>query len=183
MRYTLIPSESNDADHARIRKLIAHAFSESALREQESLLTSHTNHLISRLKDQIDGPLKGKVDMVKWYNFLTFDVTGDLCLGESFRALETGEYHSWINDIFLALKFWRVMRLGNYYPLVGIILRTFMALVPSVEMKRDAFFKLPTTKVEKRLQTNTERKDFMSYVSELHHISSSSLTLVDTSLQ
>lgn len=163
----MIISESNDVDHARIRKLIAHAFSEAALREQEGLLTSHTDRLISRLKDQINGPAEGKVDLRNWYNFLTFDVIGDLCLGESFHALATGEYHFWITDIFQALKFWRVMRFGNTYPLFGFLLRVFMALVPSVEEKRDAFFKLPTTKVEKRLKTETNRKDFMSYVSLL----------------
>jgi cytochrome P450 len=158
-------SESNDADHARIRKTISYAFSETALREQEHLLTAHTTHLVQKLKELIDGLEKGRVNMMDYYNFLTFDVIGDLCLGEPFGAIESGEYHEWILQIFQGLKFWRVLRFGNAYPLVGLVLKAIMAFVPSIEATRDSFFKLPKVKVEKRLRKTTDRKDFMNYVS------------------
>ena len=156
--------ESNDEDHARIRKLVAHAFSEAALREQESLLTGHTSKLMNKLGQIADGPEKGRVNMMDYYNFLTFDVIGDLCLGESFGAIDSGKYDTWITQIFQGLKFWRVLRFGNAYPLVGLLFKLLMATVPSVEATRDAFFKIPKAKVEKRLATKTDRKDFMSYV-------------------
>ncbi|KAF2264625.1 cytochrome P450 [Lojkania enalia] len=156
--------KSNDADHARMRKLVSHAFSESALREQELLLTTHTTNLVNKLRTLISGPENGRVDLRDYYNFLTFDVIGDLCLGESFGAIESGEYHSWIIQIFQGLKFWRVLRFGNAYPLLGHLFRFMLAVVPSIEETRDSFFKLPKVKVEKRLQMKTERKDFMSYI-------------------
>ncbi|KAF1998245.1 cytochrome P450 [Amniculicola lignicola CBS 123094] len=156
--------KSNDADHARIRKLVSYAFSDTALREQESLLTSHTSHLVQKFKSLIKGPEKGRVNMMDYYNFLTFDVIGDLCLGEPFGAIESGEYHDWIVQIFQGLKFWRVLRFGNAYPVVGYFLRFMMAVIPSIEEIRDSFFKLPKVKVEKRLATKTDRKDFMSYI-------------------
>ncbi len=52
-----IPSEphniinANDIDHTRFRKALAHAFSERALREQESLLQDYTTLLIDRLSE------------------------------------------------------------------------------------------------------------------------------------
>lgn len=62
---------SADRDnHARMRKLVAHAFSEKALREQESYLQEYVDKLIGKLQDGVDG---GAQDLVKWYNFTTFD--------------------------------------------------------------------------------------------------------------
>ncbi|KAL4869732.1 cytochrome P450 [Aspergillus spectabilis] len=54
------------ADHARMRRTVAHAFSEKALREQEHI-----------------------------YNFTTFNIMGDLSFGEPFGYLQEGQYHEW----------------------------------------------------------------------------------------
>lgn len=67
---------ANQADHTRIRKLLAHAFSDSALLEQEPILASYFDLLISKLKAQIDGPARGRVDLMAFYNFVTFDIIG-----------------------------------------------------------------------------------------------------------
>ena len=79
-----------------MRRLLSHAFSEAALQEQEPLITSYFDLLIHKLHEQIAGPADGVVDIVRWYNFTTFDLIGDLCFGESFHALENGEYHYWV---------------------------------------------------------------------------------------
>lgn len=59
-----------------MRKVLAHAFSESALREQESILTDYCDLLVSRLKEQSQNPNIDKVDIMSWYNFATFDIIG-----------------------------------------------------------------------------------------------------------
>ena len=56
-----------------MRKLLSHAFSESALREQESLLTGYFDLLVSRLKEQSRNPAIDKIDLERWYNFTTID--------------------------------------------------------------------------------------------------------------
>lgn len=43
---------ANDADHSRMRRLLAHAFSEKALREQTELVTGHVDLLMTRLKER-----------------------------------------------------------------------------------------------------------------------------------
>lgn len=53
-----------------------HAFSDSALLEQEPLLTSYFDLLVSKLKQQIDGPANGRVDIMAYYNFTAFDIIG-----------------------------------------------------------------------------------------------------------
>lgn len=71
-----IPAVANQTDHNRIRKLLAHAFSDSALLEQEPILTSYFDLLVSKLKQQVDGPAQGRIDMMAYYNFVTFDIIG-----------------------------------------------------------------------------------------------------------
>ena len=43
--------------------------------------------LIQKLYEKIDGPTNGKVNIMRWFNFITFDMIGDLCFGEDFGAL------------------------------------------------------------------------------------------------
>lgn len=70
------PLAANQTDHTRVRKLFSHAFSDSALLEQEPLLTTYFELLVSKLKEQIDGTAQGRVDMMAYYNFATFDIIG-----------------------------------------------------------------------------------------------------------
>lgn len=52
--------------HVRQRRLMSHAFSENALREQESILTMYVN----KLRDQLSARCKsGPLNMVAWYTF------------------------------------------------------------------------------------------------------------------
>ena len=67
-----------------MRRLYAHAFTDTALLEQAPLLTHYFNRLISKLKQKIDGHEHGRVDIMAFYNFTTFDIIGYiyiLCIG------------------------------------------------------------------------------------------------------
>ena len=72
----MVPTAADHADHTRMRKVLAHAFTESALLEQEPLLTHYFDLLVSKLKQQIEGLDHGRVDMMAYYNFTTFDIIG-----------------------------------------------------------------------------------------------------------
>ncbi|KAF1973408.1 cytochrome P450 ClCP1 [Bimuria novae-zelandiae CBS 107.79] len=62
--------------HARQRKLVAHAFSDKALRQQEFILKHYAKLLIEKLtKAAWD---HGEVDLARFYNFTTFDIMTDL---------------------------------------------------------------------------------------------------------
>jgi cytochrome P450 len=52
-------------NHARMRRLISHAFSEKALREQEGFLQQYVDLLIKGLKEHVDKPQ----NMLSWYNW------------------------------------------------------------------------------------------------------------------
>lgn len=56
---------SNEEDHTRLRRNLAHAFSDKALRSQETLLQDYTNQLVSKLGSRAD---EGKpLDIMTWY--------------------------------------------------------------------------------------------------------------------
>ena len=69
---------SNAADHARMRRIFAHAFSDRALKLQEPLFLTYVNNLIAKLREDPTA----KQNMVQWYTYTTFDVMSDLTFGE-----------------------------------------------------------------------------------------------------
>jgi aspirochlorine biosynthesis cytochrome P450 monooxygenase len=57
-----------------MRRLQSHLFSEKALAEQEPLIIGYIDKLISKLHEQASNSSAASVDIVRWYNYTTFDV-------------------------------------------------------------------------------------------------------------
>lgn len=150
------------AYHTRHRRLLAHAFSDKALREQEYLLQQYVDLLIFRLGEQCEGKDRGMVDMVKWYNFTTFDIMGDLSFGESFHALDSRDYHPFIAMIYKgaarAIGFNLIMR---RYPIIKK-LSTLLGTGAPEEIRKQ-LFAFAFRQVDKRMELVTTRPDFMMY--------------------
>jgi cytochrome P450 len=149
----------SDADHSRYRRLLAHAFSEKALREQEPLIKSYIDLLISKLHENAAKPQ----DMVAWYNFVSFDIIGDLTLGESFNCLQDAELHEWVSLLF---KFFKgASHITNIcrFPWLSNILIPLL-ISKSLVQTRNQHWAYTRDKVLKRIETVTDRPDFMSYV-------------------
>lgn len=89
---------ANEADHSRMRRNLAHAFSDKALRSQEPLIMSYIDLLIQRLKEHAEKGLK--VDIMRWYNFTTFDIIADLTFGVPLNCLRDSTEHKWIGMVF-----------------------------------------------------------------------------------
>lgn len=86
-----------DEEHARMRRAAGVGFSDRVLREMEPLIQTSISLLIRRLKDQCESPnYKFMTDISAWYNFTTFDLIGNLVMGESYQCLENADYHPWV---------------------------------------------------------------------------------------
>lgn len=70
------------------RSLFSHAFSAKALGEQEVVLQRCINSFIGRL-GKLGNNSKG-LNMVKWYEMVSFDILGEMAFGESFECIEKG---------------------------------------------------------------------------------------------
>jgi cytochrome P450 len=92
-----------------------------------------------------------KFDMVRMYNFTTFDVMSDLTFGEPLHMLENDKYDPWVDIIFQNIK--RGVQLGliyNYYALLGGIVRALLR--KTVEKVQYEHFNHSVTRVTRRLE-------------------------------
>ena len=84
-----IVSERDPVVHGKMRKYLSHAFSDKSLKDQEHLVAEMVDLFIDRIGTH--GAEGGGVDLVMWFNLLTFDIIGSLAFGEPFGGLESGE--------------------------------------------------------------------------------------------
>lgn len=159
---------ANDADHARIRRLLVHGFSDKALREQEPLIQSYVNLFMTRLLEQTSNAEEGTaiVNIAQWFNFITFDVIGDLSFGESFHCLEMSHYHPWIAILFSHFKALALSVCCRFFP---VLERMMLYTLPKrVKQQRIDHFNMSKNKVHQRIEAQRKltgrNVDFMDYV-------------------
>jgi cytochrome P450 len=150
--YTLI--NAKDADHTRMRRIFSPAFSDRALKLQEPLFTKYVDLLVSKLKEGVEVESDKKFDMVRNYNFTTFDIMGDLTFGEPLHMLDNAEYDPWVSIIFGSVKLGsRIGVLFNW----PIFYRVFKAIRPNaIARKRLDHFQYAVDRVSKRLAKGRE---------------------------
>lgn len=142
--------QARDAVHSRQRKIFTPAFSDRALKQQEPLFLKYTEQLLKKLKESIEQHPGKPVDMVRMYNFFTFDVMGDLTFGEPLHMLENAEYDPWVSTIFDGLRF--VTKLGILLD-YKLLFKAIRAVLPrSWNKKRYGHFQHSVTRVTKRLE-------------------------------
>lgn len=142
---------------------MAHAFSETALREQEPLVKEHIARLIEQLSKRAER--RERVDMNEWYNLIAFDVVSDLSFGESLDALHAGTRHEFIQGFFSACRYQPLFVLAREYKPIGLLLRTLMS-IPSFKRVQEMGYQSTKDKVLRRIELKSDtRRDFMTYVS------------------
>jgi cytochrome P450 len=153
--------EIDHASHARQRKLLAPAFSDRALREQEPIITGYIDTMISKVRAEIQNG-SSVLDIKNWMNYTTFDIAGDLMFGESFGCLKDSQLHPWIDLIFKSIKALAYDGMARQFPVFHKLLS---ALIPKrVKQKAVEHFELAARRVDRRLETKTTRSDFMSAI-------------------
>ncbi|RAK82729.1 cytochrome P450 [Aspergillus fijiensis CBS 313.89] len=152
--------------HAAMRRLLAPAFTQRALRTQEEVLQKFVSLLVARIREQVEAADGGKagaqIDIAPWFNFTTFDIFGDLGFGESFNCLQDSEYHPWIALLFNSVKAASVVAAARYYPLLEWLL---MKCIPkSLAEKGQRHYQQIVDKVDRRLSWELQRPDIMSHL-------------------
>ena len=147
--------------HARIKRLLAHGFSDKALRAQEEMFQGHVNLLIHRLKETVQSGQKN-LNMFNWYTWATSDIMGDLTFGEDFGCLKEQKNNRWIS--ILITQFVAVVHITScrFFPVTAKMLQ--YCLPKSVMERRYEIHNYAVAKVDKRMNMETSRPDFMYYV-------------------
>jgi cytochrome P450 len=145
------------SDHARMRKDVASAFTEKAVRAQEDLIEQYATKLVSCLEQVVSKSEEGAVlDITRWINFAAFDCIGDLAFGESFNCLESNEFHPWAIEILATFKAVACAASLRYYPYLDWLLR--LAIPKRVWETQKYHFQLAVDKVQRRLGCEKERQ-------------------------
>jgi cytochrome P450 len=148
--------------HPIIRKQLAYAFSDKALREQEPLIRGYIDLLMKKLRDTAQS--RTPTDLVRWYNFTTFDLIGDLAIGRSFGCLHDNEYHTWVRGLTEGTKIGPYIRTMATYTGIKWLWRVLAPeRVKQARLRHEAYVR--ETAAERMARgVLEERKDFLSYI-------------------
>ncbi|KAL1969566.1 hypothetical protein VTN77DRAFT_9004 [Rasamsonia byssochlamydoides] len=152
-----IVTTPDNAEHARIRKLLNTSFSEKAIREQAPSIMKYIDLFIQRLHERVH---QGPQDLSKWFNLITFDIIGDLAFGEPFGSVDSGDYHPWVYTM-TKNNIWSVLTgSAQRFPILQYIMRALIP--PTLKKERAQMFRYTKEKVARRLASEATRRDFMS---------------------
>ena len=147
----------DDSVHKRQRSLIAWGLTGARTKSQEPLVTRYVDMFIKGLEREAEN---GPVDIMTWFNYTTFDITGDLIFAESFDCLKNNKLHPWIQLTFGAVKALAYINAARAFPPLGPVL---MSLIPkSILQKGIDHFNLSAEKADRRIAMETNRDDLMS---------------------
>jgi cytochrome P450 len=156
---------ADQEEHQRLRRALAHGFSDSSMRQQEPIMLKHIDMLVDRLRQESSNGLK-KSNMAEWYNWTTFDLSSDLIFAESFHCLETVNYHPWVATIMKTIKFHAFMVALGYGGLRGLV---------QLIHKAGGFLAMKTMRgyidnmLKSRLSTGQSRDDLFEGLAKRRH--------------
>ncbi|KAF7886490.1 uncharacterized protein EAF01_011168 [Botrytis porri] len=154
--------------HRRLRRSLAHSFSDAAIREQEGIIEKHVNMLLEQLTCKAE--LGETVDTVKWMNYLFFDIIGELTFAKTFNSIETGEDHPFISNFFEVILGNSHTRFLTSYPYLSIPFSMIMGRKQIVRAmnknSENAVWAQELTKkrIEMGEEPKTGQHDFMSHM-------------------
>lgn len=150
--------------HRRQRRQINSAFSDSSMYEQEPIVKRYVDLLCQRLGEK--AATGETFDIVKWFNFMTFDIIGDLMFADSFHSLDGGNYHPWVLGIFEGVRGLAFRHFVQQYPWIGpfflIFAKSSKSMAKLIENQS-----LAAEKAMHRKQQGESpggRRDFMTYI-------------------
>ncbi|KAF2711502.1 cytochrome P450 monooxygenase-like protein [Pleomassaria siparia CBS 279.74] len=155
---------SDEANHSRMRRNLSHAFSDKALRQQETLIQGFVDLLVQRLGEISEGAKI--VDIMRWYNYTTFDIITDLTFGEPLYCLRDQDYHPWVNMVFASVKAIGKVSAKAKSPMFHYYDKFLNLFIDTQALLRTRvqFFHLAEEKVSLRLDREGDRPDFISEI-------------------
>ncbi|KAI0003504.1 cytochrome P450 [Xylariaceae sp. FL0662B] len=123
-----IVTTRDDRYHGQLRRVLSNAFSEKALRKQQSLIQAYADKLTRLIRKYIaeDHEHRPAVDLVELFSFTTFDIMGDLTFGENMGNLDSGKNGSWVVAIMPAWRVLQLLGLFQSYVAIQTLFTTFM---------------------------------------------------------
>lgn len=158
-----IVSTRDPADHSKQRRSLASAFSAKSLREQEHIVHKYFDLFLTQMA-KLGGPSTEGIDATEAFEWVTFDIIGDLAFGESFDAVANGKTNFWVSVILGSLWFGNIVGLQKRLP----IIKLFIPFMIPKQFARDneAHKRLTSEKISKRMsmRDTVTRADFFDEI-------------------
>lgn len=152
----------NDSDHARARRNLSHAFSESSLKKQDGLIRHYIDLLVEKLDEVAERGIE--CDIGRMLNYTTFDIMGDLSAGEDMGCLTGGAYHPQVAFIFGIFRMMPSFQEAQHFPLLANFIQ-FTA--PKTAAKaREEHLAFAKGRVDRRLASTDPRPDIMGILTD-----------------
>ncbi|KAF2108883.1 cytochrome P450 [Lophiotrema nucula] len=157
--HTIISAD--DVNHSRMRRIFSNAFSDKALKLQESLFAKYADLLVFKLKEDAKNPAHA-VDMVRMYNFTTFDIMSDLTFGEPLYLLDNADYVPWVKNIFQSIRTGSKIGIIRYWPNLMAFAKKLTG--NTFQKKRVIHFDYSSARVDRRIEKGSEEPDIWNLV-------------------
>ncbi|RYP08988.1 hypothetical protein DL765_008605 [Monosporascus sp. GIB2] len=142
------------------RALFSNAFTQKALLKQETIMQRCIDGFVAKVGKLGSGP--NGIDMVRWYEMISFDIFGELAFGESFGCIEREAPHYWLEMILDHLLVVQIMDNLRRYPFLVAIARVLPVKWTTGLARKQTQYSRDKTK--ERLEKGTDRQDFMARV-------------------
>lgn len=151
---------ADDEGHRRMRRLQNPAFSDKALRQQESVIERYTSLMIHKMHGEVTSGEKTSVDIMSWYHFLMFDLIADLAFGEPFYCLRDQEWHWWLRATFDIFQAGTYIRAARRFASIVYYLVLLLVIPKRLLKTRREQYEFGCERVDRRLQQPNDRPDF-----------------------
>lgn len=135
------------AEHSRKRKTISHTFSAKSVGQFEQYMHHNLKELVKQWDRISSLAAKEKggyahIDSLQWFNYLAFDIIGDLAFGKPFGMLEKGKDLAEVRlTVDSPLTFAPAIEVLNRRGEVSATLGCLPALKPYAQYLPDRFFR------------------------------------------
>ncbi|KAL2281697.1 hypothetical protein FJTKL_11381 [Diaporthe vaccinii] len=118
---------------------------------------------MSRFDERSDG---SQCTETKRFNFLTFDIIGDLVFGESFGCIKKGGYHPWVAAIFETVVAGGLYRFSQQYPWLRPLMKSLGSSAKSIKLEAEGRKFASEKALARKSQGESPggRRDFMTYM-------------------
>lgn len=128
------------------------------------MIHHYVSLLVEKLRDAASVPVgDNSIDMVRMFNYTTFDIMADLAFGESLGLLERADYVPWVASIIKTIKAAGIIgTLQSAFPLLmPVLMKTLLSGMQKSRYKHGRFAQ---EHVDKRLARETTRPDIWTFV-------------------
>lgn len=141
---------TDEATHLRNRRALAGAFTDHAIAQHAALLERIVELMIEKFKASVNASSGlARVNVVDWFNFLTFDISGALSFGETFDCVRNGREHPWVEISCSFGKGIALMASINFFQPLNHILE--LAMPKTIMAKMKYHKQLSHEKLQRRL--------------------------------